>query len=139
MPEPEQIDKDIDIPSLADSSKRSGGSRRKKVSKIIWFLSIFAIVLILILVLPSGNSNSFNTDISAEEQELRDLMYFYACDIHEYFRLNGKLPQIPGEIEISSQDISYTAEDDSSWFLASGDSLIYYSDMDPDEFAEGEI
>ena len=139
MPEPEQIDKDIDIPSLADSRKRTDGSMKRKVSGIVWILSIFAIVLIVILILPSGNSNSFTTDISSEEQELRDIMYSIACDIHEFSRLNERLPRIPEEIEISSQDITYTAEDDSSWYLTSGSGLIYYSDMDPVEFAEGEI
>ena len=62
-----------------------------------------------------------------------------ACDIHEYTSLNGKLPQIPEEINISLQGVNYTVEDDSSWFLQSGDSLLYYSDMDPIEFAEGNI
>ncbi|MCD4847166.1 MAG: hypothetical protein K8R76_03130 [Candidatus Aegiribacteria sp.] len=139
MSEPEQIDRDIDIPDQVDSRKSSDGSRKKKVSGIIWILSIFAIVLIVILILPSGSSNSFNTDISSEEQELRDMIYTIACDIHEYHRLNGRLPQIPEEIEISSQAITYTEEDDSHWFLMSGDDLIYYSDMDPMEFAKGEI
>lgn len=139
MTEPEQIDKDIDISSSMDSSKKSSGSRKRKVPGIVWILSIFAIVLIVIMILPSGNSNSFSTDISSGEQELRDLMCSIACDIHEYSRLNGKLPQIPEEIDISLQGVNYTAEDDSSWFLQSGDSLIYYSDMDPIEFAEGRI
>lgn len=139
MPEPEQIDKDIDIPSLIDSRKMSGDSRKRKVSGIVWILSVFAIVLIVILIMPSGNSNSFNTDISSEEQELRDMMYSIACDIHEYSRLNGRLPRIPEDIDISSQAVTYTEEDDSSWFLTSGSGLIYYSDMDPIEFAEGEI
>lgn len=139
MPEPEQIDKDIDIPSLADSRKRNDGSRKRKVSGIVWILSIFAVVLIVILILPPGNSNSFNTDISSEEQELRSMMYSIACEIHEYYQLNGRLPRVPEDIDIPSQAVTYTEEDDSSWFLASGDGLIYYSDMDPMEFAEGEI
>lgn len=139
MPESEQIDKDIDISSSIDSRKSSGVSRKRKIPGLVWILSIFAVALIAILILPSGNSGSFNTDISSGEKELRDLMYSIACDIHEYSMLNGRLPQIPEEMEISSQAVTYTAEDDSSWFLQSGDSLIYYSDMDPIEFAEGEI
>ncbi|MCK5064696.1 MAG: hypothetical protein KAQ97_05400 [Candidatus Fermentibacteraceae bacterium] len=139
MTEPEQIDKDIDISSPIDPRKRNGGPRKRKASGIVWILSIFAIGLIVILILPSGDSISFNTDMSSEEQELRDMMYSIACDIHEYYQLNGRLPLVPEEIDISAQAITYTAEDDSSWFLQSGDSLIYYSDMDPMEFAKGEI
>ncbi len=139
MTEPEQIDKDIDISSSIESSKRNSGSRKRKVPGIIWILSIFAVVLIVILILPSGNSNSFNTDISAEEQELRDTMCSIACDIHEYSRLNGRIPRIPEDLDINLHAVTYTAEDDSSWFLTSGDGLTYYSDMDTIEFAEGEI
>ncbi|MCK4671020.1 MAG: hypothetical protein KAT47_00665 [Candidatus Aegiribacteria sp.] len=139
MTEPEQIDKDIDISSSIESSKRSGGPRKRKVPGIVWIFSIFAIAIIVILILPSDNSSSFNTDISSEEQELRDTMYSIACDIHEYYQLNGRLPRIPEDINISSQAVTYAEEDDSSWVLTSGDSLTYYSDMDPMEFAEGEI
>ncbi len=139
MTEPEQIDKDIDISSSIDSRKRSGGSRKRKIPGIVWILSIFAIALIVVLILPTDNSSSFNTDISSEEQELRDLIYSIACDIHEYYQLNGRLPLIPEDIDISSHAVTFAAEDDSSWFLQSGDSLIYYSDMDPMEFAKGEI
>ncbi|MCD4774431.1 MAG: hypothetical protein K8S15_00090 [Candidatus Aegiribacteria sp.] len=139
MTEAEQLDKDIDISSPTDSLDRGNGSRKRKLPGIVWILSIFAVVMIVILILPADNSGSFNTSISSEELELRDLMYTIASDIHEYSRLNGKLPIIPGDMEIPSQYIVYTAEDDSSWLLISGDSLIYYSDMDPLEFAKGEI
>lgn len=139
MTEAEQLDKDIEISSPTDFSDRNSGSRKRKFSGIVWILSIFAVVLIAIMILPKDNSGSFNTEISSEELELRDLMYTIACDIHEYFRLNGKLPMIPGEMEIPSQNIVYTIEDEACWFLTSGDSLIYYSDMDPLEFAKGEI
>lgn len=139
MTEPEQIDKDIDISSSTDFGKKKNNSSRRKYPAIVWVLSIFAVVLIAILIFPADNSGSFNTSISSEEQDLRNLMSSIAGDIHEYSDLNGKLPMIPGDMEIPSQNIVYTAEDDSSWLLISGDSLIYYSDMDPLEFAEGDI
>jgi len=139
MTEMEQLDKGIDIPGTVDSMKKKNSSSRGKHSAIVWILSIFAVVLIVILIFPADNSGSFNTSISSEELDLRDLMSTIASDIHEYTRLNGKLPLTPEEIDIPSESITYTVEDDSSWLLISGDSLIYYSDMDPLEFAEGVI
>ncbi|NOQ23362.1 MAG: hypothetical protein GQ565_12050 [Candidatus Aegiribacteria sp.] len=139
MTELEQIDRDIDIPDPFDSRKRSDGSRKKKFFGVVCVLSVFAVVLIVILILPSGDSNSFNTDFSSEEQELRSIMCSIACEIHEYSRMNGRLPRIPEDIDISSQAVTYTEEDDSSWFLQSPDGIIYYSDMDPVEFEKGEI
>lgn len=139
MTEAEQLDKDIDISSPIDSMKKKSNSSRGKYAAIVWILAIFAVVLIVILIFPADNSGSFNTDISSEELELRELMFTIAIDIHEYSELNGRLPLVPEEIDVPSQSITYSAEDDSSWLLMSGDSLIYYSDMDPLEFAEGEI
>lgn len=139
MTEPEQIDKDIDISSRIEAGKRNGGPGKRKIPGIVWILSIFAIALIVVLILPTDNSSSFNKNISSGEQELRDLMYSIACDIHEFYQLYGRLPIIPVDFDLSSHDVIFTAEDDSSWILQSGDSLIYYSDMDPMEFAEGEL
>lgn len=139
MTDSEQIDIDIDVSGQMDSRKEYGGSGKRKNTGIIWILSIFTIALVVLLVLPGDNSAAFNTEISSEELEIRDSMYTIAIDIHEYFSLNGELPLIPEDIDISLQSVTYTIEDDSSWFLMSGDSLIYYSDMDPIEFAKGEI
>ncbi len=139
MTESEQIDKDIDISSSIDSQTKRGNPSKQKFSRIIWILSITAFLFILILIFPTGDSGSFNTEISSTEQALRDSMYSIACDIHDYFNLNGNLPLVLEDINVSSLSITYTVEDDSSWALMSGDSLIYYSDMDPVEFASGEI
>ena len=139
MTEFEQIDRDIDTSSPADSIKKHTNTKKRKASGMIWILSIFAVAVIVILILPADNSGSFNTNISSEEMEIRDLMYLVACDIHEFSQLNGNLPQIPEDIELPSQAITYTIEDNSSWFLASGDTILYYSDMDPIEFAEGKL
>ncbi len=139
MTEFEQIDKDIDIRGSADSAKMNSHPVRRKVPGIIWIISIFVITLIVILVLPTDESGAFITAISPEELELRDLMCSFAGEIHEYVRLNEKLPLIPGDMEIPSQHFVFTAEDESYWSLSSGDTLIYDCDMDPAAFASGDI
>jgi hypothetical protein len=139
MTESEQIDRDIDVSAAVDSEGGYGDSGKRRVSRIVWILTLMAIVLVVLLILPSGSSNSFNTEMSPEERSMRGLMFSIACDIHEYYDINGMLPQIPEDIDILSENVTYTIEDESSWFIMSGDSLIYYSDMDPVEFAEGEI
>ncbi len=139
MTESEQIDSDIDISRPVDSGSGYGNSGKRRNSRIVWILTIMAILLAVILILPSGNSNSFNSEMSTEEQGMRSLMFSVACDIHDYYDVNGVLPQIPGDIDIPSDNLTFTVEDESSWFIMSGDSLIYYSDMDPTEFAEGDI
>lgn len=139
MTELEQIDRDINIPDPLDSRKKGDSSKRRIVSGVAWILSAFALILIVILILPLDGSNLFNTDFSSEEQEIRSVMCSIAFEIHEYSRLNGRLPRIPEDIDISSQAVTYTEEEDSSWFLQSGDSIIYYSDMDLVAFEKGEI
>lgn len=139
MTELEQIDRNISIPDTLESRKKSKSSRKKIASGVVWILSALALILIVILILPSGGSNSFNTDFSSEEQEIRSVMSSIAFEIHEYTRLNGRPPRIPEDIDIPLHAVTYSEEGDSSWLLQSGDSIVYYSDMDLVAFEKGEI
>ncbi len=111
MTEPEQIDKDIDISSPVYSGNGHGKTGKRSVSGIVWFFGITVILLVAVLILLSGNTSSFNTEMLPEEKEMRSLMISVAFDIHEYYDQNGILPLIPGDINIPSENITFTAED----------------------------
>ncbi|GEM_PF-3909903 len=141
MGEPIQLDKGIpeNVLEFSENGDDEGKDKKRNGMRILLVLIAVIAGVAMVVALSFTSGGSFRENPSPGEQAIRDSLYVLAQNIHQFYEMSGRLPEIPGDLHSSVPGLVYVIEDDSTWFIEVGDSIELDFETDLEQFKKAEI